>query len=71
MDRNHSLVFLGLNTNAIVDEDGTGDFSRAGKKLIFIGIRSDFVEPRIMNLSLQTQKADSLRFAPHREKLVY
>src|SRR6267154_1562919 len=36
MDGNHSLVFLGLNTNAIVDDDGTGDFSRVGKKLIFI-----------------------------------
>jgi hypothetical protein len=24
MDRNHALVFLGLNTNTIVDEDGTG-----------------------------------------------
>ncbi len=37
MDRNHSLAFLGLNTNTIVDEDGTGIRTRVGKKLLFIG----------------------------------
>jgi hypothetical protein len=34
MDSNHSLVFLGLNTNAIVDEDGTGRSSWVGKELL-------------------------------------
>jgi hypothetical protein len=29
------------------------------------------VETQIMNLSLQTQKADSFRFAPPPEKLLY
>ena len=34
MDENYSLFFLGLDTNAIVNEDGTGSWSRAGKKLL-------------------------------------
>jgi hypothetical protein len=32
MDRNHSLIFLGLDKNAIVDEDGARGWSRAGEK---------------------------------------
>jgi hypothetical protein len=34
MDENYSLFFLGLDTNAIVNEDGTGSWSRASKKLL-------------------------------------
>src|SRR5207249_5762643 len=33
MDEKHSLALLGLNTNAIVYEDGAGGSSRAGEKL--------------------------------------
>jgi hypothetical protein len=63
MDRNHSLVFLDLNTNAIVDEDGTGDFNGVGKKLHSKGrgrthwFLSMLYPPLIA-------KADSFRFAP-------
>jgi hypothetical protein len=34
MDEEHSLALLGLDTNAIVYEDGTGVRSRAGEKLL-------------------------------------
>jgi hypothetical protein len=34
MDENYSLFLLGLDTNEIVNEDGTGSWSRAGKKLL-------------------------------------
>jgi hypothetical protein len=33
-DENYSLLLLGLDTNEIVNEDGTGGSSRAGKKLL-------------------------------------
>src|SRR5437667_10833938 len=34
MDEKHSLALLGLDTNAIVYEDGAGGRSRAGEKLL-------------------------------------
>ena len=34
MDEDHSLFFFGLDANAIVDEDGTGSWRRAGKQLL-------------------------------------
>jgi hypothetical protein len=34
MDEEHSLALLGLNANAIVNEDGTGDRGKVGKKLL-------------------------------------
>jgi hypothetical protein len=36
MDKDHSLFFLGLKANAIVYEDGTGIWNRAGKRLLFM-----------------------------------
>ena len=35
VDEDHSLFFLGLKADAIVYEDGTGIWNRAGKRLLF------------------------------------
>jgi len=63
----------GLNSSpayaAIVDEDRTGNFSKVGKKLLFIGgLDSLFLS---MPYLLLIEKADSFKFAPPPEKLLY
>jgi len=39
LDKNHSLFFLGLNANAIVDKDGTRRWSGANKKFFLVWSR--------------------------------
>jgi hypothetical protein len=61
MDENYSLFFLGLDTNAIVNEDGTGSRSRAGKKLLLTWRRAhSFLACPILN---QIEKRTGL--GPH------
>jgi len=39
LDKNHSLFFLGLNANAIIDKDGTRRWSGANKKFFLVWSR--------------------------------
>jgi hypothetical protein len=64
MDENYSLFFLGLDANAIVNEDGTGSWSRAGKKLLLTWHRAHgFLACPILN---QIEKRTGL--GPHPAK---
>jgi hypothetical protein len=66
MDENYSLLFLGLDANAIVNEDGTGSWSRAGKKLLLTWHRAHgFLACPILN---QIEKRTGLGPHPTLEK---
>ena len=62
----NSLFFLGLDTNAIVNEDGTGSWSRAGKKLLLTWRRAhSFLACSILN---QIEKRTGLGPHPGKRK---
>jgi hypothetical protein len=66
MDENYSLFFLGLDTNAIVNEDGAGSWSRAGKKLLLTWHRAhSFLACPILN---QIEKRTGLGPHPGKRK---
>jgi hypothetical protein len=66
MDENYSLFFLGLDTNAIVNEDGTGSWSRAGNKPLLTWRRThSFLACPILN---QIEKRTGLGPHPTLEK---
>jgi hypothetical protein len=66
LDKNHSLFFLGLNANAIVDKDGTRRWSGTDKKLFLVWSRMHRFFVCLMFHGLK--KADRFRFAPRGRK---